>query len=85
LTEKKKIEDIFYSLEGKWRKPPETPMEVVMCSTVCFASTFSKTIELMKSTEGKSIVLNGRKEQWSSYKIAEELHLLDLRNKNGKS
>jgi len=39
----------------------------------------------MKSTEGKSIVLNGRKEQWSSYKIAEELHLLDLRNKNGKS
>ena len=53
MTEKKKIEDIFYSLEGKWRKPPETPMEVVMCSTVCFASTFPKTIELMGGIKEK--------------------------------
>ena len=85
MANKNKIEDIFYSLEGKWRKPPETPMEVVICSVICFASTIPKTTELMKSTEGRSIVLNGRKEQWSAYKIAEALYDLERRNKNGKS
>ena len=85
MANKNKIEDIFYSLEGKWRKPPETPMEVVICSVICFASTIPKTTELMKSTEGKSIVLHGREQQWPAYKIAEELYLLQQRNKNGKS
>ena len=75
----------LYSSTGKWRKPPETPMDIVMCFTFCFASNIPEATELMKSTEGKSIVLHGREQQWPAYKIAEELYLLQQRNKNGKS
>ena len=75
----------LYSSQGKWRQPPETPMEVAKCLSMCFAHPLDGAIELIKTGEGKDIVLLGRKEQWSAYDIAEALYALTERTKNRKN